>query len=161
MGIFCTTTSIETLMTGTVFSGLTALASECITQAEDEIRKVLARRYDVSSAYFQTSTSVPPAVIHIAKWLSTGYTYEANARGGKEAYERADRYIKKANTNLDAIIEGKASLYDTSGSLIPERAGFNFITSTTSDYSNTFNEDDQLNWSVDPDKLDDISSERD
>lgn len=148
-------------MVGTVFTGLTDTANECITQAEDEIRKKLARRYDVSSNYFQTSTSAPPALINIAKWLATGFTYEANARGGKDAFDRADRFIKKAMDNLNELAEGMCNLYDSTGSIIAERGGFNFITSTSSNYSNTFNEDDPLNWSVDSDKLEDISSERD
>lgn len=148
------------MMVGTVFTGLTALASECISQAEDEIDKRLSKRYDISSSYFQTTTSIPPQLRQICLWLSTGYMYEANARGSKDSYARADRYINKANNNIKDLIEYKANLLDTAGSIISDSTESLKVRSSTSDYVNTFNEDDPVNWTVDSDKLDDISNER-
>lgn len=160
MATYCTTTSLETLWGGTTFSGLTALASECIDQAEGETNKYLSQRYDISSATFQTSTSIPVAVQNIAKWYAVGYLYEATARGSKDAYARADRYIKKARQNLMDIIEYKANLIDSSGDEISDNSTQMQILSSTDGYSSTFNEDDPLDWAVDSTKLSDISDDR-
>lgn len=148
------------MMVGTVFTGLTSLASECISQAEREVDKRLSSRYDISSAYFQTTASISPTVRQLALWYAVGYTYEANARGSKDAYSRADRYIEKANKNIESILKYEANLLDSLGSQIPDSSGSLKVRSSTSDYVNTFNEDDPVNWTVDPDKLDDISNER-
>lgn len=161
MGTFCTTTSLETIMYDTSFNtATTALASECITNAENKIREKLSKRYDVASAAFQTSTSTPPVVQTICKWLSVGYMYEDLSRGGKDGYSRADRYIKKAMGNLDEILNYKANIVDSSGDLITESTESIPIYSNTNDYHETFNEDSPLNWSIDPDKVEDIDNER-
>lgn len=160
MGLFATTTSIETMFIGTSFNGLTSAASDMISQAEDEIKKYLSRRYDLSSAYFNTTTSIPPMVRHLALWLSTGYLYEGAARGGIDSYSRADRYIKKAMDNLSLISEGKLDLLDTAGSVILETTTYGRVVSSTEDYAPTFGEDDTLSWDVDATKLSDIESDR-
>lgn len=160
MGIFCTTTSLETQWgTGNSFSGLTALASDCITDAENEVKKRLAVKYDVSA--WATSAATPPVVQTITKWLAIGYLYEATARGSKESYGRADRYIKRGNKNLNEIIEGKAELTDSSGDVVAVDTNAKPVFGNTTDYHPTFNEDSPLNWTPDPDKMDDIDDERD
>lgn len=161
MGLYATTTSIETYWVGHDFSNLTALASDCIDQAENEVRKRLSERYDVSSSYFQTTTSIPPMVRTLSLWLGLGYLYEANSRGSKDAYKRADRFINKAEKNLDKICEYKYNLVDSAGSAITDDSDSNFtMLSNTTDYTETFQEDDPLNWELDPDKINDISDSR-
>ncbi len=160
MGTYCTTTSIETLWGGTTFDGLTALASEFIDEAEGEINKYLSQRYDLSTDTFQTSTSIPVAVQNICKWYAVGYLYEATARGSKDAFARADRYLKKAEKNLMDIANYKADLTDSDGNIVDDASEDMQILSSTSDYAPTFNEDDPLNWDVDPDKKTAISDER-
>lgn len=160
MGTYCTTTSVETLWGGTTFAGLTSLADEFVTEAEGEANKYLSQRYDLSSAPFQTSTTIPPALTNICKWYAIGYLYEATARGSKDAFVRADRYIKKANRNLMDIVNYKASLVDVDGDEVADNSTQLQIISSTEDYSPTFNEDDPLNWSPDSTKLSDIESER-
>lgn len=160
MGIFCTTTSLETQWgTGNSFSGLTALASDCITDAENEVKKRLAVKYDVGE--WTTSAATPPMVQTITKWLAVGYLYEATARGSKEAFARADRYIKRGQQNLDEILAGKAELTDSSGDVVEVDAEAKPVLGNTTDYHPTFNEDSPLNWRPDSDKLDDIDDERD
>lgn len=146
---------------GAEFTGLEPLASECITDAENEIRKRLAAKYDVSGDDWQTSTgTVPPAITTICKWLAIGYLHEATARGSKDAYLRADRYIKKAEKNIDDLLSGKAILTDSSGDAIAVDTTAMPVYGNSTDYSPTFNEDSPLNWAVDPDKLDDIDDDR-
>ena len=160
MGIFTTTTSIETMLVGTTLTNGTAAASACINQAEDEIRKQLSKRYDVSAAAFQTSTSAPPMLNHIALWLSLGYFFQISSRGGPESMKRGKTFIDQAMLNLKEIANRKVDLVSSSGSAITEISNYMAMTSTTKGYAPTFNEDNPLNWEVDPDKLDDIDSER-
>lgn len=160
MGRYCTTTSLATLWGGADFTDLTATATLMIDQAEAEIDKMLSARYNMASDTFQTSTSIPPMVTVLAQWLSLGYLYEQTARGSKDSYARADRYIKKAMSNIDKILEHKYNLVDASGDLIADNTTELQILSTTSEYSNTFNEDDPLDWNVNTQKLDDIFDER-
>lgn len=146
---------------GSPFTGLETIASLCITDAENEIRKRLAARYDVSGADWQTTTgTVPPMVETICKWLAIGYLHEATARGSKDAYARADRYIKKATANLDDLVAGKAVLTDSAGDVIDVDTEALPVLGNSTDYSPTFNEDSPLNWRVDPDKQDDIDDDR-
>jgi hypothetical protein len=84
------------------------------------------------------------------------------SRGGKDAMARGKMLIDQAIGNLNLIADYKLDLVDSSGDRINDlSSGGYLIKSSTQDYSNTFNEDDQLNWQVDEDKLDDIESERD
>lgn len=115
--------------------------------------------YDVSG--WTTYALTPPAVQTICKWLAMGYLHERTARGSKEAYERADRHIKKAMANLKEILDGDAALVDSSGTLIEAESLEGAVYCNTSDYAPTFNEDSPTNWAPDKDKLDDIDSERD
>lgn len=161
MGIYSTVTSLQVLMIGTNFdTATTALASKMITKAENEINKYLSKRYDVGS--FQISTSVPPIVTSWADDLASGYMYRHMARGGKDSLMRANEYIDPILENLKMVADYKANLLDTSGSVIADSSNSAYsIKSTTSEFSNTFNEDDQINWEVDIDKLEAIKIERD
>lgn len=165
MSVFVNTfTSIQYRMLGTDFtnSNSAALFSEAATAADDDIRGKLAKRFDISSTYFQTSTSAPPLLRKVGQDLVIAYMIEGLSRGSDNDHKRADKYYKRAMSVLDELANYTMNLYDTSGSLIAasttNRAG---VKSNTSDYYNTFNEDAIENWKVDPDKLDDISDERD
>lgn len=150
------------MMVGTTFDSATsALATECITQAETKIRERMSDRYDVNTDAWQTSTSTPPIVSTWCKWLSTGYCYENLARGGKDAFTRSDRYINKAMDNMTDVLEFKANVVDSTGSAIPDGSTTMQVLSSTKDYHDTFAEDNPLNWNVDPDKIDDIENDRD
>lgn len=147
-------------MVGTVFDSMTtALASACIYDAENEIKKHLCKRYDFSASPFDTTTSIPPMITTLAQTLAIGYMYENMARGGKEGYARADRYIKRAMDNIQSLLDGEAQLTDSSGDLITEIDG-DWAVRATTEYEPTFNEDDPQEWAMDPDKVDDLASSR-
>jgi hypothetical protein len=148
------------MLVGSTLQNGTAAAALCITQAEDEIKKQLAKRYDVSDAAFQTAGSIPPMLQHIALWLSLGYFFQISSRGGPESMKRGKAFIDQAMTNLKEIASREADLVDSVGAPIAEASNYMAMTSTSKNYSPTFNEDDPLNWAVDSDKLDDIDSER-
>jgi len=160
MGTYATTTSLQTLMVGTTFdTATTSLATKLITHAENEINKYISKRYDVSN--FSTSTAVPPLLTSLCETLSEGYMYQRMSRGGKESVNRAKTLIDQAVDNLKLIAEYKLDLVNTAGSVVTDMSQTAYrVLSNTTDYSNTFNEDDPLNWEVDQDKLDDIESER-
>jgi hypothetical protein len=172
MGTYATTTTLDLMMVGVNFSAtdMATLASKAIEQAESEINKYLSKRYDLSSATFQTSTGVPPLVRSLAERLSEANLWEFLSRGGagKESLARAREIkssvvgTKKEPGNLMQIANFEVDLVDTLGSLVPNlTANSSRILSSTSDYPTTFNEDDELSWSISEDKLSDIASERD
>lgn len=147
-------------MIGTVFdSATTSLASACIYDAQNEIKKRLCKRYDFSASPFLTTTTLPPMITTLAETLALGYMYENMSRGGKEGMARAKQYIDRAEKNMDQLLAGDAQLTDSSGNLIDEIDG-DWVIRTTEEYEPTFNEDDPKNWVVDQDKLDDIESDR-
>jgi hypothetical protein len=149
-------------MVGTTFdANTTSLATKMITHAENEINKYLSKRYDISS-FNTTSTAVPPLVTSLCETLSEGYMYQRMARGSKESLARAKFYLDQARDNLKMIADYQLDLIDSSGDVIADMSSTSYrIQSSTSEYSNTFNEDDPLNWAIDEDKLDDIDDERD
>lgn len=163
MGLYTTTTTLQLRMLAVQFdSNTTSLVGEMITDAEAEINKFLSRRYDLSGATFQTTSSIPPIVRMLANRLSEGYSWLGLSRGSKESIARGKMLIDGVMENLRNISEYKVDLLDTSGSLIQDMSNTSYrVLSNTDEYSNTFNEDSPLNWAVDSDKLDDIADERD
>jgi len=121
---------------------------------------MLAQRYDVSAAEFNTTTSVAPALVPITRWLAASYYYLHTSRGGKEIVNRSKTYKEMAMENLEKLIKREVDLVDQSGDVIDERSDAYQVLSNTKDYVDTFAEDDPLHWGTDPDKLDDIEDER-
>lgn len=160
MGTYATTTSLQVLMIGTTFDTLTtALSSKLITHSENEINKYLSKRYDVS--LWNTSTSIPPLVTSLCETLTEGYMYQRMSRGGKEAMSRGDILIKQAIENLTLLANYKMDLLTPTGSVLGDMSNTAYkVLSNTSDYSSTFGEDDELNWKVDSNKLQDIYDSR-
>lgn len=158
---FATTTALQVKMIGTTFDTATsALASACIVDAQSEITKRLAKRYDFAAAPFNGSASLyPPMIVSLTETLAIGYMYENMARGSKETYQRADRYIKKVMDNLEALAGGVAQLVGVDGVPVDEISG-DWTVLSTDNYPQTFNEDDPKQWRVSRNKLEDIKDER-
>lgn len=75
--------------------------------------------------------------------------------------KRGKEFIDQAMDNLKLLSEYKVDLIDSSGDVVADMSQTAYrVLSNTDSYSNTFNEDDELSWSVDSDKLDDIDTER-
>lgn len=148
-------------MIGTDFDSATSsLATKCITHAENEINKWISKRYDITA--FNTSTSIPPLITSLTETLSEAYMYQRMSRGNKEWRDRAKDLIIQVTDNLKEIANYKLDLVNTAGSVIVDMSNTSYrCLSSTDTYSTTFNEDSELNWAVDQDKLDDIESERD
>ena len=107
MGAFVdTATSLSPLMIGTTFdTATTSLASKCITYADNKIRDMLSKRYDVSSEEFQTFASAPPLLKDLGEQIAIGFMYKFMARGGKDGMKRAEDFLKPAVETLDKIAD--------------------------------------------------------
>jgi hypothetical protein len=163
MGTYATTTALDTIMIGVNFDTATSsLATKMITHAENEINKYLSKRYDISGATFQTAASIPPLVTSLCERLSEGYMWKAISRGSKESLARGKDLIDDVTSNLKLISDYKLDLLNTAGSALDDMSNtaYRVLCNTTS-YTNTFDEDDELSWSTDPDKLEDIADGRD
>lgn len=163
MGQYATTTTLDLVMVGINFSAtdMPTLAAKAIEQAEAEVNKYLSKRYDLSSNTFQTSTSIPPLVKQMTERLAEGYLWQWMSRGSKESLTRGKELIDEVKGNLGLIASRQADLLNTTGSIISDLSTASYrIQCTTSNYTDTFAEDDELNWAVDSDKLDDIATNR-
>ena len=161
MGIYCTTTSLATIMVDTSFdSATTALADKCVSWAETEVNKHLSKRYNIAN-YYTTTATIPTMLTTWTEWLSVGYIYQGLSRGGVDAFGRADKYIKMAMDNLKDVAAYKLDLIDNNGGVVSDFSNTAYrVLSTTDGYVETFAEDTPTSWSVDSDKGDDISSDR-
>jgi hypothetical protein len=162
MSQWLTTTSISPRMVGTTFdTATTALATECIVDAQNEVVRQLSKVYDFSDTIYATTTTRPPVLDSISKTLAVGYMYENMSRGSKEGNARADKFIKRAMDQLKDLRELTVLLVDPNGAVVDPSTDQFSTHSNTVDYAPTFNEDDPKNWRVDSTKLEDIADERD
>lgn len=161
MGYYMTSTSMPILMVGVEFDTATsALAAKMIVHAEAEVDKYLSKRYDLTAVH--ALTPAPPLLTSLSETLAEGYMWLRMARGGsKEAVARAKDLINLALDNLKLIADYQEDVVDNGGNPLPEgdNSGYRIL-SSTSDYAPTFNEDSELNWTVDEQKILDIASER-
>lgn len=161
--MYTTQGALEVLMTGVDFSGYTGLSSAVISRAEARLNSVLARRYDMSQAYFQTTTATPPQVREWATQLASGYAWKEISRGGagKECLARGNSIIKDVMDDLALLSKGELEILDTSGALVAEMSvGVGQVLCNTSTYFTTFDEGRETGWRVDPDKLDDLADQK-
>lgn len=128
-----------------------------ITNAENEVNKYLSKRYSIAAL----QAAVPPLVTSLTETLTEGYMYQRMSRGGKEGLAHGKALIEPVINNLLMISTYKADLVNSVGATIADSASNSFeLLSSTNTYSNTFDEDSELLWEVDQDKLDDIESGR-
>jgi hypothetical protein len=130
-----------------------------ITHSENEVNKYISKRYDVSNF---TTTSMPPLLTSITETLAEGYYFLRNSRGGgKDSVAYGNLLIKEAKENLLLLANRKLDLLDSNNDPVAEFADASYkIKSSTTNYSTTIDEDDELSWKTDADKLDDIYSGR-
>jgi hypothetical protein len=142
---------------------VSSLASLCITWAENHVKSKLARRYDVSSSPFLTSTTIPPQITSITEQLAGGYLFKQISRGAPESIERGEALIVEAKASLMMLSKSECDLVDTAGSFLPERTDSTRleVISSASSFHTTFDEDSPLNWKIDGDKVQAIADDRD
>lgn len=163
MGTFATYTSLDLLIPGVKITNTAAsLAAKCIVWAENQVKSKLSRRYDISGSPFLTSTSVPPQITSITEMIASGHLFKQLSRGAPESIDRGNEIIKDGMDQLISLATGESHLLDTSGSFVGERTDSvrEYVIHSASGYHTTFDEDDPINWKIDPDKIDDIESGR-
>lgn len=164
MGRYMTTTTLDLVMVGVNFSAtdMSTLASKAVGQAEAEVDKYLSKRYDLSAATFQTSTSIPPIVTQLAERIAEGYMWQWMSRGAKDVVKKGQDLVTEAKENLADIRDYKMDVVDSTGAVVADSSTTPYrVQCNTSDYTPTFAEDDETKWKVDADKLEDIASDRD
>lgn len=167
MGLYSTFTSLQTLMVGmdlTTTSNLGSVASVVIDRAERRINSVLARRYDLSSAYFQTTTSIPPQVREWSTMLAQGYLWKESSRAGagKEALARGESLCKEVMADLKLLANYELELVNSVGAVIVDMSDTSYrVLCNTTSFTPTFDEGDEQSWVADPDKLEEIAAAKD
>ena len=163
MGVYATTTALDTLMIGVTFDSATsAMATKAIEHAEAMINSYIGNRYNIAGAPFQTTSTIPPKIKSLAEQISEGWVWTKSTRGSGADFERGKELRREALVCLESIRDYKLNLFDSSGSIITEKTTSNFrVQSNTVTFTPTFGEDDPLDWEVDRDKLQDISDSRD
>ena len=132
-----------------------------ITRADNIINGKISKRYDISQ-FNDTLTSAPPMLATISQDISSYYTLRgAFSSDNQNVLEWTDKF-QDALAILDEIRDGKIDLVNTSGSVIEERSSTttDYIESNTESYQAFFDEDSELNWKVDVDKLNSIRDKR-
>jgi len=164
MGKYFTTTSIPIVLPGFLKGDTTTsdtngveIFSRAIENTEGYINSVLAKRYDMSDL---TTTSIPPLLRMLTENLAI---YEVLKKTGYRANERNEFLddFKNAKDLLMQIAEGDIDLAYTDGSVVPVSSSeISKMKSTTEDYHAITNLDNEVNWKVDDDQLDEIENER-
>jgi hypothetical protein len=167
MGLYTTISSLRIHLIGinltTTGDGSTLPAAN-ISRAEARLNSAMARRYDLTTSYFQTSTSIPPQVREWATILAAGLDLQDRARAGagKEMLARGRGLVKDVMADLKCLTDYTLDLVATNGSVIPDMSDTAYrVLCNTTNYTPTFDEGDELSWQVDPDKLEDISTAKD
>lgn len=130
-----------------------------ITRADARINSIIAERYDVSNF----TTTVPPLLRLLSEDITSYYAMRSEYSGDNQnVNEWIDKY-EMAVEQLNEIRDGKASLVDTSGSLIEEReadSDTGYVSSSTEDYTPAFDVDGFLDQKFDDNRISDITDER-
>jgi hypothetical protein len=91
--------------------------------------------------------------------LAEGHMWKQMARGGagKESMARGESLIKEVMADLKMLTNYELELTDPLGSVIPDMSDTAYrVLCNTTNYTPTFDEGDELQWVIDPDKLTDI-----
>lgn len=159
MGLYATTTSLGNLLpfflkgnTSTSDTIGASMFSSHVDRAEGEVNAYLSARYAMPFS------AVPPIVRSLTEDIACYYTVRAAYTHDGELQNRFADDFKSAFVTLESIRDGKTKLSYTDGSLVPSKFDARYMIST--DYSPTFNLDNEKAWTVDQDRLDDIRDER-
>ena len=136
-----------------------------VEYSADDIDRARTRATNVVNAYLQQSYgSIIPFALGTEPELLKSITNDLSVYYAKRSKhptplplteEVKTEYYDKSIDLLKLISEGEMALPGVASAL-----GENFI-APQSEYSPTFNEDSEIDWEIDQDKLDDIQDQRD
>ena len=125
--------------------------------AESIVNGKIAKIYTVPA----TGSGVPELLKTIATDLTVyrilGQRLLRGARGDEDPW--AARF-KEINELLDQIASGELALVGADGAVLEQRGDLSEVWSNNMNYNPTFNEAGRLDQVVDPDKIEDIQSDR-
>lgn len=166
MGRYATTTSISLLLPNWLVSNTTSsdtygtsVWSISADQAEAEVNAAIVARYDPSSWTSTGSPAIPPMVIKLTQDLACLYAVRAAMTQDSQIKNPNLDSWERAHDTLKQIQDGIMKLAYTDGSLVPTRSSSRIVSSHAG-YAHIFALDNEKNWGVDSDQLDDISTER-
>lgn len=161
MSAISTTTSLNLLTPGITFdTATTSLATKCIEMAEAWTKSALSKRYDISASPFTVCTTTSQ-LTNLIDEMAVGFLYKFMSRGAKESLTRGQSHIDSAKSAIMEIASYKSNLMNADGSGAVSDSSQNWqVLHSASSYHTTFDEDDQLEWTVDSDKLEDIANGR-
>jgi hypothetical protein len=140
------------------YSNTTALITKHITRADTIINGKIAARYAIGSI----QTNVPPLLRTLSEDIASYFSFRSwFSQDNQNVNEWTDKF-NEATQMLDMIRKGEMDLFDTAGSLITEVTtdDMQMVDGNNIDYQSFFDEDNELSWKVDEDKLDAIGDER-
>ena len=130
-----------------------------ITRADNIINTTLNKRYTVP---FDTGTATPPVIKTISTDLAAFFIMRTLfTKDNQNVNDWVDDLKAMAIDMLKKLENGETALMDVNDVEITSISEGHEISSNTSNYTPIFNIDDEKNWAVDEDHLDDIADERD
>lgn len=164
---YSTYTSVLTMLPNlpqtTTTSGYTVtgeLICAHLGRAYNLINTKLARRFATPF----TLTNIPPMCASLNEDLACYYSmrslYTRDAQNNSEwVVEHYDKAIKVLDELAD--VKNGLDMLDASGALVGERVSATGKIQTTTDYPPVFELDEETNWKVSDDRLDDVETWRD
>lgn len=165
---YSTYTSVLTMLPGlpqtstaTGWSTTVSIVSSHLTRAYNLINTKLAKKYATPF----TTTAIPPMCTSLEEDFACYYSmrslFTRDAQNNSEwIVEHYDKAIKTLDELSDPSEEGM-ELLGSDGEPAPARVGATTGFQTTTDYAPTFELDEDTEWKVDSDRLDDIETLRD
>ena len=146
---FCESTDVLTNLSMAVADVPAALLTKAIVKADAEIRAAFSS--DLLAALDALETT--PAIIKSLSEDIASYFVMRGLYSGKSPSINtwSDKY-KEARETLKDIAEGRKQI---EGITVDVEA----IQSTTKDYKRTFDERDETDWKIDPNKLEDLADD--
>ena len=129
-------------------------------RAEGYINSTITNKYDPSSWTSTGTPAIPPLIRKINEDLACLYTMRSAVTQDSQVKNANLDDWAKAEQVLFDIRDGKIKLAYTDGSLVPTRSTSRFL-SSSSNYNRIFELDNEQNWDVGDNKLDDVSDDRD
>lgn len=169
MGLYATTTSITNLvpffLTGNTSASDTAGVNQFsaqIDRAESLVMAAASNFYDVASftATSASGSNVPPLLRTLSEDMALGgLLLGSYVQDGQNKQTYLDNYTR-ATQWLELLRKGELPLAFTNGTLVGKRTTGRML-SNTEDYDPIFDQDDEKQWKVDDDRLDDLEEARD
>lgn len=164
---YATITSVLTMLpslpqttTTTGWTQTTGIIAQHLTRAYNLINMKLARKYATPF----TLTAIPPMCTSLEEDFACYYSMRSlYTRDAQNKSEWIVEHYEKAITILDELADTSnkgLELLGSDGLLVDQRVGASSSIQTSTDYTPTFEVDDDINWVIDQDRLDAIESDR-